>query len=145
MDANDLFEHCAKVADLAFSSFNARREHQWRISLGLWTLILVTTRFFTEKQFVSLGPPAGITVFVVLFHALFVCGVWRKSAYDERTHYYFREKCIAILGGRQFDDTCPPLPISMRGSWGFIRDGSSLFQIGTTLALSTICVLYLSS
>ena len=39
----------AKQAELAFNSFNARREHQFKITLGLWALLILTTQFVLVK------------------------------------------------------------------------------------------------
>jgi hypothetical protein len=140
MEPKDQYDCCAKLAELAFRSFDARRENQWKLSVGLWALILLTTKFLFRSGHPSLYLCVGTALLVVALHASFVCGVWTKNAYDEKVHYYFRRKCAEILDGHPFDATDPPEAIEIQAFWRAIFNGSSLFQITTTVLLSAICV-----
>jgi len=41
---------CTEIADQAFTSFNARRENEWKVRISIWTLIIVTTRLVLQNE-----------------------------------------------------------------------------------------------
>ena len=136
------FDCCAKQAELAFNSRNARRDHEFKITLGLWGLLLLTVQFLVTKLD---GRPnlfvcVGLAAVVVVIHAAFVCGIWLKSGYDEKVFFHFRRKGAEIIAGHPYDPSGLPEPLMIREFWGVVQDGSSLFQIGTTLLLTALCV-----
>ena len=139
----DHFDCCAKQAELAFNSFNARREHQFKITLGLWALLLLTTQFVLVKLHnrPSLLLCVLIAALVVVIHASFVCGIWLKSHFDEEVFYHFRREGIKLLAGDAYDPSGFPRRLKFRECWKEMRGaGSSLFQIATTILLSSACV-----
>jgi hypothetical protein len=111
MNDKELFDCSAKLAELPFNSFNARRERQWKVTLGLRGLILLATKF------VVAGHPA------------------------KKIHRYFRKKGAQIILGAAHDSVILPKPWKFRQTWGFLLDGSSQFQVGTTVLLSIICTI----
>ena len=143
--AKEQFDCCAKQAELAFNSRNARREHEFKITLGLWGLLLLTVQFLLTRlhERPRLFVCVGLAALVVGIHAAFVCGTWLKSAYDERVFLHFRRKGAEIIAGQTYDPAGLPEPLMIREFWGVVRDGSSLFQMGTTMLLSALCVVVL--
>jgi hypothetical protein len=139
------FDCCAKQAELAFNSFNARRQSQWKITLGLWALMLLATKFVLAEYHGSrqLHAGLGLAALVVVLHAGFVSGVWVKNHYDEQTYYYFRNRGSEIAVGHIPDAKALPTKFRFYQSWRFITDGSSLFQVSTTVILSVLCVIAL--
>jgi hypothetical protein len=136
------FDCCARLAELAFNSFNARRDKQWKITVSSWGLLLLTPQFLFTK--IHLNPNwfvcVGLGVLVVTIHGLFVRGIWIKNTYDERTFYYFRNAGVEILSGHAYKTPGLPKPLTLRESWGFLRHGSSQFQISTTALLCALCI-----
>jgi hypothetical protein len=83
----------------------------------------------------------GLGALVVAVHGLFVRGIWIKNAYDEKTFTYFRAAGVEILSGHEYDAAGLPRPLTFRESWGFLRHGSSQFQISTTALLCAPCII----
>jgi hypothetical protein len=143
MTRKDQLDCCAKQAELAFNSFNARREHQFKITLGLWALLILTTQFVLVKLHnrPSLLLCVGIAATIVVTHTLFVCGIWLKSHFDDEAFYYFRREGAKLLAGGDYDPSGFPQRLKFRECWKEMRGaGSSLFQIATTILLSAACV-----
>jgi hypothetical protein len=140
------FDCFAKQAELAFNSFNARRGNQWKITLGLWALILLATKFVLAEYHGTLHVGLGLAALVMIVHAGFLGGVWIKNNYDEETYYYFRNRGSEIAVGDKPKNTAPlPTKKAHYHAWLFITDGSSLFQFITTVILSVICVIALNA
>jgi hypothetical protein len=143
MTPKEQFDCCAREAELAFNSFSARRDKQWKITVALWGLLLLTPEFLFTK--IHVHPNwfvcVGLGALVVLIHGLFVRGIWIKNAYDEETSTYFRTAGVEILSGREYEAVGLPKPLTFRESWGFLRHGSSQFQIGTTALLCALCTM----
>lgn len=142
MTQKEKFDCCAKQAELAFNSFNARREHQFKITLGLWALLLLTTQFLLTKPQIhpNIYVCVAIAVLIVGIHTSFVCGIWLKKVYDEQTFFYFRRKCAELVAGRMYDSVDDlPQHLTFRSSLRTVQDGSSLFQIATTTLLTAAC------
>jgi hypothetical protein len=136
---------CLKLADQGFNSFNARRENEWKVGLSMWTLIIVTTRYVlldpqVKKAHAVVGVCAG---FVVLLHAGFVYGVWTKNHFDEHVFRYFSGRAADMVLGRKTSLSVPAVKpksfYDVSQLFGFVKDGSSLFQILTTLILCVVC------
>ena len=141
MTQKDKFDCCAKQAELAFNSFNARRDHQFKITLGLWALLLLTTQFVLTRPQIrpNIYVCVAIAVLVVVIHISFVCGIWLKKIYDEQIFFYFRRKCAELVAGGSYDSADLPQHLTFRASWRTVQDGSSLFQIATTTLLTAAC------
>src|ERR1700732_4543253 len=105
MTPKEQFDCCARQAELAFNSFNARRDKQWKITVALWGLLLLTPEFLFKK--IEVHPNwvvcVGLGALVVIIHGLFVRGIWIKNAYDEETSTYFRTAGVEILSGREYE------------------------------------------
>ena len=142
MNQKEQYDCCAKQAELAFNSFNARREHQWKVTLGLWALLLLCTQFVIMRlpnPKICIVVPSALVIIII--HAAFVVGVWRKSAYDQKIFMFFRRKAAEILSGAKYDDSLLPTPLKFRDSLSFVRDGSSQFQITVTIILCIVCAI----
>lgn len=148
MPLKDQLDCCAKQAELAFNSFKARREHQYKITLALWTLLVLTTKFdfdtlHIRPRLISLLVCAGI---VVVIHTSFVCGIWLKSYFDEQAFDHFRLEGAKLLAGEVYDSSGFPGLLKFRKCWTQIRkSGSSWFQILTTILLCAACVFAIHS
>jgi hypothetical protein len=143
MTRKEQFDCCAKQAELAFNSLNARREHQFKITMGLWALLLLTSQFLLIKEQIRPNTLVcvGIAALVVGIHTSFVFGIWLKKIYDEQVFFHFRRKCAELIAGSSYDPTNLPQRLPFRAWWRILQDGSSLFQIATTILLSAVCVI----
>lgn len=144
MTPKELHDGLAQHAELAFNSFNARRENEWKISVSLWGLIVVTTNALLKTP-VRLRYSLPIAALIVLMHASFITGVWLKNSYDEEVSYYLRQKCTEVLTGEAISLEHMPGRRTWRKISQMRTSGSSLFQLGATVLLTVICALILRS
>jgi hypothetical protein len=145
MTPKEQFDCCARQAELAFKSFNARRDKQWKITVALWGLLLLTPEFLLTKMHVKpdWSLCVGVGALVVVIHGLFVRGIWKKNEYDENTFTHFRVAGIKILSGSPYEASGLPRTLTFWESWGFLLHGSSQFQIVTTSLLCALCIVVL--
>jgi hypothetical protein len=150
MDPKIELDSCAKQAELAYTSFHARREHARNITFGVWALILLTTKFvlpqnegLEHKCIVWLA-----AVLIIVVHVAFVWGVWRKNDFDQKTAYYFSMRAGDLITGRKQKLDLPPVtPVKVtdfQNSWKVLNDGWSMFQIVSTTILCVGCALVLT-
>jgi hypothetical protein len=139
------FDCCARLAELAFNSFNARRDKQWKITVALWGLLLLTPGFLFTKIHIHPNWRVCVTLgaLVAVIHGLFVRGIWIKNDYDLKTFTNFRTAGAEILAGREYKAVELPKTLTFGESLGFLRDGSSQFQIATTALLCFVCIIFI--
>lgn len=141
ISGKDLFDCCTKQAELAFNSFNARREHQFRITLSLWALLMLATQFaIVQKVHPRLSYCLAISALVLVMHTSFVVGIWLKSNFDEKVFYHYQMRGEGVLTGKPYDRYGFPKHLRLRDGWKIVKSShSSMFQIATTVLLLAAC------
>ena len=147
MDDKDKHDCFAKQAELAFNSFNARRENQWKISVGLWAMILLSTQFlFRLAPIGNIWPCLLVSIVIILLHGAFLVGVWRQNAFDSDVARFARDMCAELAYGSGFEQPRRlPRRVTIVGSWRWIQSGSSNFQFATTVVLLAVSVIVLNT
>ncbi len=134
MNKIELVDACMKQAEYYATSFNRRREYEWKVSFGLWVVILGSIT-------VLRGHPLGSWVgFVVCLGYAFIWlrGLWVSYENDKSKAKHFSGEAEALLTGAKTKVGASPGMISWRSFryWlGFLRDWSMEFQFGTTVLL----------
>jgi len=151
MESSIEFDSCTKLAQIAFDSFNARRENEWKVGLAIWGLIILTAKYVLSdpkagKIHALVAICAGM---LAILHAAFVYGVWTKNDFDESVFRYFSARAADMVLGRVKSLAMPPLEPTLFPDLcqigAFVKDGSSIFQIAITSILCIVCGLIVCS
>lgn len=78
MSANEVYGALMKQADFAFNSFNTRRDYEWKISLGLWGLIALSTQF----AFSNFLPVRWWMLILIALGVVFLHGLWLHGSME---------------------------------------------------------------
>lgn len=135
----DRFDALMKLAEFRMGIREARRTHEFRVSLGLWVGMgagVISLRGVPSVVLMVLLP------LVVLGHAWFwVRWNWIANERDARLAYFHAESAELLL----FDDVKKPSRRSMSRSeraFGFFTHGPPLFQILATILLAVGLALF---
>ena len=73
--------------------WNKRRDIEWRLTLTLWSTILITTFALAGKIQYHFGL-IGIIIYMVLFgiYCFWICNLWRRNACDKDWMYNYQKK-----------------------------------------------------
>jgi hypothetical protein len=107
--AKDRFDACMKAADFGAARWDARRQYEWKITLGFWALLVAAIAFFRETVLPLWAGPV----------ALFLYGFWLRSVWlandaDKEFSDFFRLAAEKILSD---DNICKPPPKYQRIRW----------------------------
>jgi len=132
LSAKDRFDSCIKLADYFRQMWDSRRGYEWRISIGLWTLLgagAVTLR--------SKGGIDGyiLSIPVAVFYFCWLWPMWNRSEIEKCSGKHYRAEAEEILVHpnhviRKFSDERRNVFSKILG---FVSDWSMLFQLITTL------------
>ncbi len=138
------FEQLSKLAELAASRHDARRDYEWKITLGFWAVML--TSMHKDWSFPS-GIEWGWFVFAGVWFTLFwVYGVWVANCSDkDRYDFYFKKAAETALGAPESDfisEKKGDMPKRVR--YSFLDGGwAQVFQLGATIAI--LSLLYMTT
>lgn len=139
MTDKERFDSLMKLADFRVGIREARRTHEWRVSLGLWVGMaagLISLRDVPQLVLIIALP------LVVFCHAWFwVRWNWVSGERDARLAYYYFDTAQALL----LEDSPPPerRPIKrLERMYGYLLHGPPLFQILATAFLAVGLALF---
>jgi hypothetical protein len=139
MTDKDRFDGCMKIAEFAIKNFHDRREYEWKITLGYWT-ILAAAIVSKDATKVAVRPWMVLTS-TLIFAIIWLRGVWVANSRDRSRAYHYRDAAARILIDPEYKLLEETQPINWRNnSWwvGFLADWSALFQLVTTFALAIV-------
>lgn len=131
----DRFESCIKLADYFRELWESRREYEWKISLGLWTLLGAGAVTLRGKGGINGGV---ISIPVIVFYFGWLWPMWNRSLREKESGIHFRRQAEEVLGNAdhlptKFPDEPHPLRWRIQK---FICDWSMFFQLATTVAFT---------
>jgi hypothetical protein len=106
---NKLTEDEKRLADVllslqthAFNSLNERRRYEWRLSISLWTAMVVLLAFLLKREvaLLSVWVKVALTLVaavVAVLHAVWMKGAGRRNGADVRTSYFWEAKTRELL------------------------------------------------
>jgi hypothetical protein len=131
---DDQADALLKLADFRFRIRESRRQHEWRVSLGLW--VGLGAAIISFKGVVPMSLQVVVLPLIVVGHALlWVRWNWVRGERDSRLVYYYIEKAESLL----LKDVPPPQPRPLSPKeirYGFLMNGPPLFQVLTTVVLA---------
>ena len=138
--SNEQFENekatfCLEQAKYFELRHNRRRDAEWRVSFGLWTLIIVSAHFI-PKGYIK---PWMLIVLFVVYSIFWLRGLWIANQNDKEQEKYFWDLSSKLLFGECVDSIKSNLPPRTEfwhlKNMNFIKDWSILFQLLTTIVL----------
>lgn len=140
MTPKEQFEACMKLADYSAGRHNARRDYEWKVSLGLWAAL-----FASAPALKGIQLPIWTIWLVPTFYAIFwLRGLSIANANDKSLTEHFRTeaekiardpKSIAISAG-------PKKLGGLRSQLRFVTDWVMQFHFMATLGISWIVWTY---
>lgn len=86
MQPEQMIEACMKQAEFSAGRHDARRQYEWKVSLGLWAAILGSIGVLKGRTI-----PWWICALVAVFYAGFwLRGIWVANENDKRRVEHFR-------------------------------------------------------
>lgn len=138
MTQAEMVTACMEQAKLAYSIHNNRRSYEWKVTLGLWAVILgVIVK--------GLKLPWWVWGLIVLaYGAFWLRSVWVANMRNKDWYEFYMKSADRLL--RDPEQILGPMPDCMRPTscrfwFGFLGDWSMLFQFATTLALAALAYL----
>lgn len=133
-----------KQAELAFNSFNTRRDYEWKIAFGFWGLIALATQFLYCKPIeLPLWALASAALAISVLHGWWLHGVWKAHKDDKSIVDCFRRSAVNLLAERETGTIeIPPKREEVR-LVQFLGDWAMRFQLITTVLLGAASVFIL--
>jgi hypothetical protein len=97
MDAQQRFDACMKQADFYFRSFDTRRQYEWKVTFGIWTLAAVGIAFLPRLAGITPVEKSFLAVFLVLLHVAWTFRIVQSNWKDAKRAWGFREIAERIL------------------------------------------------
>src|SRR5205085_10674015 len=88
MNAKEKFDGCMKIAEFAINNFHGRREYEWKIALGYWTILAAAIASIEKIK--SSVQPWLIVISSLLFVTLWLRGVWDANANDKNIAFHYK-------------------------------------------------------
>ncbi len=141
MTPHERFEACMKLAEFGASRHDGRREYEWKVTLGLWAVIVAAIATFHGQVLPKwLG---YVTIFVFAF--LWLRGVWVSNQKDKTLSLHYRQQAEQLLTNPMPSKEAPftgTIPWHQQ-AFGFLFDWSMLFQLVTTIGLVKLAYLFI--
>jgi len=131
MTEPDKINACMEQAKLAYIKHNDRRAYEWKVTLGLWAVILASI-----IQKVSL-PFWGWSIIVGCYGFFWLAPLWTANKNDKLWHDHYINLAAKLLQNPNHKIDYPPERIAgIKRYYGFITDWSLFFQFLTTAGLA---------
>jgi len=131
----DQFDACMKQAEFFSERVRNRQTYQWKITIGLWTVLLVSTGFLFDKQ-VTIPRWFGPLIFVC-YTFIWVRAVALRNHRDHAAAHHFRREAEMILTGskrngvRSLPDEAKYIK-AVRWCFQFLIEWANVFEVATT-------------
>jgi len=126
-----------KQADFCAGRHDARREYEWKVTLGFWALILGAIAFL--KNYISEGHKIDwrlIPIIGVGYAFLWLRGVWVANKNDQLRAFHFRDAAEQTLLDANYKLLASPVKVCGFKKWfGFLFDWAMQFQLFVTVFL----------
>jgi hypothetical protein len=116
-----------------------RQAYQWKLTLGLWTLIVVGVAFLFDK---SVSIPYYVGALIVLsFAAFWLSPVAISNNNDHKLTFHYRGQAALILADESH--VIEPEPPRTFHWYEFLRSWAHVFELVTTILLVLFAMLLL--
>lgn len=136
------FDACIVLAEFSGDRFDSRRDYEWKVTIGFWTLIAVAISFVVGR---SVQIPWWCVPVVVLLHCVWLRGVNVGHRNDVQRAFHFRQEAEAcLLHDNYVISPSPALLKTSELAWwfGFLTNWATLFETLATSGIITAgCIL----
>lgn len=120
-----------RQAQFAYTMHNDRRQWEWKLTLGLWAVILATVVKGIDV------PMAAWGVVVLLYGGLWLRPVWVANKNNKVWYDHFMKEAACIQTDPDHAIPPPPGVVTGRARYtGFLTDWGMQFQLITTAILA---------
>ena len=131
-----VFEACMKLAEYFNSQYNQRRQYQWKVTFGVWTLLVGGIVFIKKPSSVQYWLAAILTIVYIWFY---LKPLWQANEKDKYRAKYYRIQAESILLDPLYELTeNPSLDTRKWTDLRFLRDWSMRFQTIATIVLTLL-------
>lgn len=137
MESDPNIKACLDLAAFSAGRFDARRDFEWKVTVGVWTVLAVSVGFSYGKAFTI---PWWFIPAVTSLHAFWVRGVYVGNQNDIKKAYHFREQAELCLLNSDHKVTPSPTLIkrfSLQWHLGFLSNWATGFEVLVTAGLAT--------
>ncbi|MBZ5547640.1 MAG: hypothetical protein LAO22_06695 [Acidobacteriia bacterium] len=140
-DAKERFDACVKLGEFWVGRHDARREYEWKVSLGFWGVLVAAIHYSAETK--KILPSSQGLLFLILiamflfFWLVWLFALWKRNHVDKGQGLHYVDEGQQILADPNHR-VVPPDRSKIGREATFRRftiEWSMLFQAGTTLAL----------
>lgn len=151
------FESLEALRVAAYTSFNDRRGHEWKLSLSIWTALAVFLAALVqpakEGEVFPLHGPYVLIAFalgglvIVILHAVWNNWAARANDIDNKIRFHFRDEMIKMVALPFSGELGTLIACHIQGRASGWTQRSHLLQLGFTalLALAIILIVYVRS
>ena len=135
MTQKERFDACMKQADFFSQKVYNRQSYQWKVTIGLWTVLLASTGFLFDRHVHHIPNLINWTI-VAGYAFLWVRYVAISNRHDQVAANHFRDEAEALL--RDETHSMKPRhtehPVIRHARWWFqfAIVGAHLFEVLTT-------------
>lgn len=143
MDPQQQFDDCLKLADFHFRSFDTRRQFEWKVNFGIWTLVAVGVGLISTQLAMTRADKIGFACALLGLHAVWVFRIVKSNWKDQENAWGFRKVAEELLrdptSGALLISSLPSLPNTKdRGLWDLAS--ASLPVVGTLVLVVALFV-----
>ena len=140
MKQEDQINALLKQAEFWHELFNGRRNFEWKITLGLWAVILTTISIYITDDYEK-HIDWWIFLIPIGLHIFWLRGVWVAHQNDKKRMYHYQNQAESLLINNNHEIEKQPKRIScdeLEWWFGFLGDWSMTFQLLTTIGLTIL-------
>ncbi len=131
-----LFDASIRQAEYFYRKFDGRRQFEWKVTLGVWTLLVGGIAFLKKPSSV----PWWVTcLFVFGYVFLWLKRIWEANGLDKDRAHFYQKQADCVMRDPSHLPTCPPWQKGRR--WydlSFLSDWSMQFQAIATAVLAIL-------
>lgn len=127
MSPKEQFDACMKLADFGAGRWDARRQYEWRLSLGVWALLAAAIGTLRVEAL-----PVWIGILAFLLYIWWGYNLWIRNKWERDFMWNFAHESQRLLEVHKIKVVPPKESLAAQR---FIADWSAQFQCGTTLLL----------
>lgn len=140
-DAKERFDAYVKLAEFWVSRHDARREYEWKVSLGVWGVLVAAIHYSADAKRIFPSSLCVLTLTLIIaflfFWLTWLFPLWKRNHSDKEKGFHYVYEGQQILSDPNHIAALPDLTKIKADSafGGFVWDWSMFFQAVTTIAL----------
>lgn len=96
------FESFAKLSEMGFDRLHKRREYEWKINFGIWTVLAVMIGFgATDSKDLKVDLPGflflAMHVVVLIIYAVWTTGLQLSNKVDQRFGFHYEDRAEDLV------------------------------------------------